>query len=146
MSILAEISELFTTLDQKLNESLLKGELTLDEIVSQTRALTDWIGQRHCQEYVERMDALLCRSEQRRRNYSIERRSQEKTLATPIGPLVYERTYFKDKRDGRYVHLVDELLGLTPHQRISQQLAISLLESAKDTSYQKTGTAMPIPA
>ena len=134
MSILAEIGTLFTTLDQNLDELLLKGQLNVDQLTAQTRALTDWIGKRHCEEYIERMDALLCGSEQRRRDYSIERHTQEKTLATPIGPLVYERTYFRDKRDGRYVHLVDELLGVTPHQRISQDLAVSLLESAKDTS------------
>lgn len=61
MSILAEIGTLFTTLDQNLDELLLKGQLNVDQLTAQTRALTDWIGQRHCEEYIERMDALLLR-------------------------------------------------------------------------------------
>lgn len=138
MSILAEIGKLFIDLDQKFDSTLAKGTLTMNQVVQETRQLTDYIAREHVREYVQKMDDRLLASEVRKRNFTIERRHQEKTLATTAGPLVYERSYFKDKRDGRYICLIDQMLGIEPHQRISQELAVSLLESAKDTSYRMT--------
>lgn len=87
---------------------------------------------------MEAVDERLRASDKRKRDYSIEQRNQEKSLATTIGPVAFERTYFKDKRTKSHVFLVDQMLGIEPHQRILQELASCLLTSATETSYQKT--------
>lgn len=138
MSILAEISALFTSIDQDFDSRMAQGTLTLDQVVQETRKLTDYIALEHVKEYLEVLDARLRASDRRRQDYTIERRNQPKSLATTAGPLIFERTYFRDKRTKRHTCLVDEMLGLEPHQRISQELASCLLSSAMETSYQKT--------
>ena len=51
----------------------------------------------------------------------------------------YERTYFRNKKTGRYAHLTDRMVGYTPHQRLDILLEADVLEEVVDKSYRKTG-------
>ena len=135
---ITEISELFTQLKETLDSQVYSNQLTLDGSVQQVREVTDHIARSFIEDYLEGLDEVLRESNERKRHYTIEKRSQEKTVATNVGPVTYQRTYFQHKRDGHYACLLDEKMGIEPHQRVSLELAVSMLESARDTSYQKT--------
>lgn len=137
MDILTDFNAMFTLLRQDFDSRVATGSLTIDHIVQQTHELTDRIAREEIRSYVEILDERLRGSDTRKKDYTIERRGQQKTLATTAGPVVLERTYFLDKKTKTHVCLADRLLGLEPHQRISRELACSLLLSAKDASYQK---------
>lgn len=137
MDILTDFNASFTLLREDFDSRMATGSLTIDMVVEETHELTDRIAREGIRSYVESLDERLRGSETRKKDYTIERRSQQKTLATTAGPVVFERTYFRDKKTNTHVCLADRLLGLEPHQRTSRELACSLLLCARDTSYQK---------
>lgn len=136
MPILTDFISMFTSLRQNFDSRMASGTLTMDQVVQETHELTDRIAREQIQDYVQVLDERLRDSQQRKKDYTIERRHQQKSIATTAGPLVLDRTYFRDKKTNRHVCLVDRLLGLEPHQRISRELASRLLSGAKDASYQ----------
>ena len=138
MPILTDFNSMFTSLRQGFDSRMASGTLTMDQVVQETHELTDRIAREQIQDYVQVLDERLRNSQLRKKDYTIERRNQTKTIATTAGPVVFDRTYFRDKKTNHHVCLVDRLLGLEPHQRISRELASCLLSSAKDISYQGT--------
>lgn len=58
-----------------------------------------------------------------------------------LGNLCFYRTGYIDKKTGEYTYLVDLLLGLEPHQRITIGAMANILEETIDTSYSKGGKA-----
>ena len=72
-------------------------------------------------EYKQYYDCLL---------YTSERRDETKLL-TSLGEICYSRTYFHNKETGEYCYLLDRLMGLESHARIS--------EDAVESSYRKGG-------
>ncbi|NLY49282.1 MAG: ISLre2 family transposase, partial [Clostridiales bacterium] len=60
------------------------------------------------------MDQYLRESAVRKKDWGIVRK--DKTgLVTSFGSIKYERTYFKPKGEGKRRYLVDEIVGIKPH-------------------------------
>ena len=83
------------------------------------------------------MDDYLRESASRKQNWEIVRKDRT-GLLTSFGPISYERTYFKPKRRKRQ-YLVDRLVGINPHDRMSADVVINALEEATESSYRKGG-------
>ncbi len=58
---------------------------------------------------------------------------------SPVGLLSFTRTRFKNKETKETVYLLDRVLGLLPHARMSDGVEAALLEEAVQTSYEKAG-------
>ena len=54
-----------------------------------------------------------------RKGWYIERRDETKLL-TSLGEICYSGTYFHNKETGEYCYLLDRLMGLESHARISE--------------------------
>ena len=89
-------------------------------------------------EVLEDMDQYLRESAVRKKDWEIVRK--DKTgLVTSFGSIKYERTYFKPKGEGKRRYLVDEIVGIKPHDRVSGDVVINAIEEAVDSSYRKAG-------
>ena len=71
------------------------------------------------EEELESYDELLRKRQDLRKGWYIERRDETKLL-TSLGEVRYSRTYFRNKETGEYSYLLDQLMGLEPHARISE--------------------------
>ena len=89
-------------------------------------------------ETIECLDAELRKNEERKEKWSIIRSDNNKFMAT-CGEIKYERTYFKSKETGKRVYLADQMVGIKPHMRISNDVVINAIENAVDTSYGASG-------
>lgn len=89
-------------------------------------------------EILEEMDEHLRKSGLRKNNWEIVRKDETGILTT-FGTIRYNRTYFKPKAGGKRKYLVDELVGLKPHDRVSADVVINVVEEAIDSSYRKGG-------
>lgn len=97
------------------------------------------LGRNIVTEVLEDMDDHIRNSAERKKRYEIVRKDSN-TLLTSIGSVPYSRTYFKPKKGGRRKYLVDELVGINPHDRVSADVVINALEEATQSSYRKAGT------
>ena len=82
------------------------------------------------EEELQSYDELLRKRQDVRKGWYIERRDETKLL-TSLGEICYSRTYFHNKETGEYCYLLDRLMGLESHARIS--------EDAVESSYRKGG-------
>lgn len=138
MFSITEYGEFFTGLLEHFQESILKRNISLGSVVEETKELTDRMGRDFVKYVIENVDEAYRNTSIRKMNFSIQRRNMEKTIATMLGPIQYQRTQFKDKRDGSYIYLTDELLGIKPHQRLDENVVTGLAHSAAYQSYGRT--------
>ena len=101
------------------------------------RILTE-IGCQFLSGMLEEYNTMLEGSVKRRRTWQIKDQSR-KSLLTSIGSISFTRTRFQNKTTGRSVYLLDQLMGLSPHVRISRDAEAVILNEAADVSYQKAG-------
>ena len=89
------------------------------------------------------MDELIRNSGARKKDYTIQRRT-ERTLITTAGDVVFPHTLFCSREDGSYHFLLDELMGLPAHERMSEQAEARILKEAAAGSYQKAADRLQI--
>jgi len=89
-------------------------------------------------EVLEDMDEFLRKDGVRKKAWEIVRKD-ETGLLTTFGQIRYKRTYFKPKHGGKRKYLVDELVGIKPHDRMSADVVINTLDEAIESSYRKAG-------
>lgn len=106
-------------------------------ITSEMKKAFDCLGVSILEEMMKTLDDTLKKDGRRKNKWLVERKDK-KSLATIFGQINYKKTYYKSKTDGKYVYLLDKVLGLENHQKIEDTLKIKLVEEALDTSYEKS--------
>lgn len=89
-------------------------------------------------EELESYDLLLRERPDLRKGWYIERRDETKLL-TSLGEIRYHKTYFHNRNTGEYCYLLDQLMGMEKHARISEDAEARILEEAVESSYRKGG-------
>lgn len=95
-------------------------------------------GRNILQEILEDMDDHLRTSGVRKKEWEIVRKDPT-SLLTSFGTLRYSRTYFKLKKGGVRKYLVDKIVGIESHDRVSSDVVINAAEEAIESSYKKGG-------
>lgn len=95
------------------------------------------------EEELESYDQLLRDRQDLRKGWYIERRDETKLL-TSLGEIQYHKTYFHNKETGEYCYLLDQIMGLGKHARISEDAEARMLEEAVESSYRKGGINVSI--
>ena len=96
------------------------------------------LGRNIITEVLEDMDQYLRESGLRRNKWEIVRKDKA-GLLTSFGKIEYARTCFKPKKGGKRKYLVDEIVGIAPHDRVSTDVVINAVEGAAESSYRKAG-------
>ena len=86
----------------------------------------------------ESYDELLRERKSLREGWYIERRD-ETSLLTSLGNVVYHKTLFKNKETGEYAYLLDRLMGIGKHERMTEDAEAQILKEAVQSSYRKGG-------
>lgn len=91
----------------------------------------------------EYYDGLLRDRKELRPQWHIVRRD-ETTLLTSLGNVTYHKTLFKNKDTGEYKYLLDLIMGMEKHARMTEDAEAALLTEAVQTSYRKGGESVSI--
>jgi len=86
----------------------------------------------------ENYDEILRDRKELRSEWHIVRRD-ETTLLTSLGSVTYHKTLFKNKFTGKYEYLLDRIMGIEKHTRMTEDAEAKLLEEAVQTSYRRGG-------
>ena len=127
---------------EKKVEKCLKGREDFSDL---SQAIHDQVNQMErslIAEIYELLDKEIRESIIRKKNWSIEQKSREKTIEDIAGTVRFKRTGYIDKRTGKYIYLVDRILGFDPHQKLTLAAAAKILEETIDSSYRKGGEAV----
>lgn len=91
----------------------------------------------------ENYDELLRTRKDLRPEWYIVRRD-ETTLLTSLGSVTYHKTLFKNKITGEHEYLLDRIMGMEKHARMTEDAEAKLLEEAVQTSYRKGGESVSV--
>ena len=89
-------------------------------------------------ETLEEMDEEIRMSAFRKQKWSIVKRD-ETTLLTSLGTITYQKTLFINKESRKRAYLLDQLLGIEKHARMTEDAHARILEETVESSYQKGG-------
>ena len=137
MNIIPQLIKIITTGYLGVYEEALKqGQISL--IVDNTMDLLNKLGKEIIEDVISNLEDEIKVSEDRKRNWYVQRNNDDKTISTLLGPINYKRTYYKNKNSGEYTYLLDEHLGINPHERIDDSLKAKIIEDAIGESYQSS--------
>lgn len=86
----------------------------------------------------ESYDELLRKRSDLRKGWHIVRKD-EVTRTTSLGDVTYSRTLFKNTATGNSCYLLDQLMELEKHTRITEDAIARIFEEAAESSYRKGG-------
>ena len=129
-----DIKEIFGMLDD-----LLEGKKDTADLSEEVHKRVLRLGCKIIAEMFEKLDELIFESLERKKKYNVERKDMQKELVDVMGTISFKRRGYVSKKDGKYVYLLDQILGLDDNQKISLAAAAKLLEEAAETSYEKAG-------
>ena len=123
---------------EKIKKDFFTNPACFDEYIEEVKKIVLDLGCHIISEVLEECNTLLEESLKRRLHWQVKDRSQ-KNIMSPVGLLSFTRTRFKNKETKETVYLLDRVLGLLPHARMSDGVEAALLEEAVQTSYEKAG-------
>lgn len=90
--------------------------------------------------YFELADEAILKDKTSRkeRGLVVERREDRRSVYTIFGDISFSRTYYFDKSHKKYIYPLDKTLGLDKYERLTEAVAIKLVETAGQVSYAKS--------
>ncbi len=122
----------------------------LAEFIQNTRKETDELARRTVETVLQEMNDLIYKMPVRKRNWIVERKGDDKRLITTVGEVRFKKTLYESKTDrdenGKLIqcYLLDNVLGLSPNQTMTEDATANILEEAVQTSYRKGGEAASV--
>ena len=123
---------------EELEDEFLKNPTLLAEYVLGLTEQLHHLGLRMIQESLESMDQMLNQSPIRRKSWLVESHSK-KQLLTSLGTVHFTKTLFTNKETGESEYLLDRIVGLSKHERMTEDAEANMLEEAVQTSYRRGG-------
>ena len=100
-------------------------------------------GIRMIEETLGYLSQMLKESEIRKLDWVVDRNG-DKQLITSLGAVCYPKALFKNKEDGERVYLLDEVMDMHSHERMTEDAEARMLEEAVQTSYKRGGNEASI--
>ena len=123
---------------EECEKSLMKNPLNWTDQILGIQQILRKFGATVISELLEECNTILENSIKRRAFWRIKDRTK-KHLLTSVGMIGFTHTRFEHKETGKTAYLLDQILGIQPHARISRDLECRLLEEAAQSSYRKAG-------
>ena len=124
-------------------ESFLKNPKDIASFVCGVKDIVIKLGLDIIKETLENCDEIIRNSEKRKQNWQIVK-IDEKKLITSLGIVCFEKTLFKNKATGERAYLLDRILGIKSHERLTEDAEAQMLEEAVESCYRKAGEAISI--
>jgi len=124
---------------EKMMWKILEGEADTDDLSATIHGLVLGLGKNLQAEIYERVDQEIRDSLVRKKKWNIEQRNEPKKLLDIMGTISFQRTGYKDKQTEEYIYLLDRVLGLGGHQKITLGAAAQILEETVMSSYARGG-------
>lgn len=78
----------------------------------------------------------------RKSRYNAQR-TDKRTIISSVGDITFDCTYFRSKKDNSYHYLLEELIHLDKHERLTEAAEAAVLTEALKTSYEEASRVLP---
>ena len=123
---------------EKLEDEFLRNPSDIASYVTKLTEELHKTGIRMIEETLGYLDQMINESEARKLSWVVDRH-EAKQLITSLGSVNYSKTMFKDKEEGKRSYILDLIMGMDPHERMTEDAEARLLEETVQTSYRRGG-------
>ena len=123
---------------EKLEDDFYKHPDKIAEYVKGITRELHKVGLLMIQESLEQMNQQLKDSGKRTTGWYVEK-DQPKQLVTSLGTVYFTKTLFINRETGEREYLLDRILGLEKHERMTEDAVAAMLEESVQTSYRRGG-------
>ena len=78
-----------------------------------------------------------------RKSTYIAQRTDKRTIISTVGDVTFDCTYYRNRKDKSYHYLVEELINLDKHERLTEAAEVAVLTEALKTSYEEATKVLP---
>jgi len=89
-------------------------------------------------ETLEFMDEEIPKDSKRKESWYVER-SDYKCLTTSLGDVRFRKTYYQNKTTWEYEYLLDRMLEMDSHERLTEDAEAKMLQEVVEAPYRKAG-------
>ena len=123
---------------ERLEEQFMKNPTDIASyVLSLTKELHN-LGLTMIRETLETMDSIIKDNVIRKEHWVVER-TATKQLTTSLGDVCFKKTLYTNRTTNKSEFLLDRVVGLDKHERITEDALAKLLEETVQTSYRKGG-------
>ena len=89
------------------------------------------------------IDEQMCRDAWRKERYTIQRHDT-RTIISSVGDITFDCTLFQSRDDKKkYTYLIEELMGISKHERFTEAAEATIITEALKTSYEEATKVIP---
>ena len=78
----------------------------------------------------------------RKSRYNVQR-TDKRTIISTVGDVTFDCTYYRNREDKSYHYLLEELINLDKHERLTEAAEVAVLTEALKTSYDEATKVLP---
>ena len=78
----------------------------------------------------------------RKSRYNTQR-TDKRTIISTVGDITFDCTYYRNREDKSYHYLLEELINLDKHERLTEAAEVAILTEALKTSYEEATKVLP---
>ena len=123
---------------EKLEDEFLRDPSDIASYVTKLTEELHKTGIRMIEETLSYLDEMINESEARKLSWVVDRH-ETKQLITSLGSVNYQKTLFRNKENGNRSYIIDLIMGMNPHERMTEDAEARMLEEAVQTSYRRGG-------
>ena len=123
---------------EKLEDEFLRDPSDIASYVTKLTEELHKAGIRMIEETLSYLDEMINESEVRKLSWVVDRH-ETKQLITSLGSVNYQKTLFRNKENGNRSYIIDLIMGMNPHERMTEDAEARMLEETVQTSYRRGG-------
>ena len=127
---------------EKVLGDLLSGKVDLATLSTEIEQEVLNLGNEMVTEILEKIDQMIFECTSRKSRWYVEHKDQPRELVDVMGTLSFKRRGYVPKDGGKNVYLLDELLRIKPHQKVTIAADARVMEETIETSYSKGGRSV----
>ena len=127
---------------EKIEKKWMQNPDSLETLVEAVLCVVLDFGCAFVSDTLNQCNAMLEDSVKRRENWRIKDRC-ERSILTSMGMIRFQHTRFAHKRTNETAYLMDLIMGLASHARLSGDAKACILKEAVQSSYEKAGQCLP---
>lgn len=122
---------------EEIAENVLESNLNLGKCLPKVLESINNGALKLLKELIEETDRALLADKVGRKEEGllVQRREDSRSICTQIGVLTYKRTYYR--KESHYIYPVDEIVGISPYQRVEENLQKGIVQKCRTLSYQQ---------
>lgn len=93
-------------------------------------------------EVLSSMNGQIYDNTWRKSHYNAQR-TDKRTIISTVGDITFDCTYYRNREDKSYHYLLEELINLDKHERLTEAAEVAVLTEALKTSYEEATKVLP---